>query len=196
MQIIAMSIQRYDFQNSIGYIINRTAKAFIKALDSQLKEKVGVTAGQWKVLVMLVDQNGLAQKEIADRLGLDGATLIPIIDKMEKDKLVVRKVDPADRRNNRIYRTQRADALWDKMMQCVSSIKEISIKGIPDQNVKIMKDVLENIWKNLKLHFDVDWVDVKNNQNSPAAAIKKRLSKMSDKNGSTQRKKMVRAIAN
>ena len=191
-----MSIQRYDFQNSIGYIINRTAKAFIKALDSQLKEKVGVTAGQWKVLVMLVDQNGLAQKEIADRLGLDGATLIPIIDKMEKDKLVVRKVDPADRRNNRIYRTQRADALWDKMMQCVSSIKEISIKGIPDQNVKIMKDVLENIWKNLKLHFDVDWVDVKNNQNSPAAAIKKRLSKMSDKNGSTQRKKMVRAIAN
>jgi MarR family transcriptional regulator, transcriptional regulator for hemolysin len=191
-----MSIQRYDFQNSIGYIINRTAKAFIRALDSQLKEKVGVTAGQWKVLVMLVDQNGLAQKEIADRLGLDGATLIPIIDKMEKDKLVVRKVDPADRRNNRIYRTERADALWDKMMQCVSSIKEISIKGIPDQNVKIMKDVLENIWKNLKLHFDVDWVDVKNNQNSPAAAIKKRLSKMSDKNGSTQRKKMVRAIAN
>jgi len=27
---------------------------------------------------------------------LDGATLIPIIDKMEKDKLVVRKIDPTD----------------------------------------------------------------------------------------------------
>lgn len=180
-----MSVQRYDFRNSIGYIVNRTAKGFIKALDSQLREKVGVTAGQWKVLVMLVDQNGLTQKEIADRLGLDGATLIPIIDKMEKDKLVVRKVDPTDRRNNRIYRTERADALWDKMMQCVSSIKEISLKGIPDQNVKVMKDVLENIWQNLKLHFDVDWVE--NNQNSPATT-KKRLSKMSYKNGSSQRK--------
>jgi MarR family transcriptional regulator for hemolysin len=179
-----MSVQRYDFRNSIGYIVNRTAKAFIKALDSQLREKVGVTAGQWKVLVMLVDQNGLTQKEIADRLGLDGATLIPIIDKMEKDKLVVRKVDPTDRRNNRIYRTERADALWDKMMQCVSSIREISLKGIPDQNVKVMKDVLENIWQNLKLHFDVDW---ENNQNSPATT-KKRLSKMSYKNGSSQRK--------
>ena len=183
-----MSIQRYDFRNSIGYIINRTAKAFIKALDSQLREKVGVTAGQWKVLVMLVDQNGLTQKEIAVRLGLDGATLIPIIDKMEKDKLVVRKVDPADRRNNRIYRTEMADGLWDKMMQCVSSIKEISLKGIPDQNVKIMKDVLENIWQNLRLHFDVDCVDIKNDQNSPTADNKKRLSKMSDKSGSSQRK--------
>jgi MarR family transcriptional regulator for hemolysin len=185
-----MSIQRYDFRNSIGYIINRTAKAFVKALDSQLREKVGVTAGQWKVLVMLFDQNGLTQKEIADRLELDGATLIPIIDKMEKDKLVVRKVDPADRRNNRIYRTEMANALWDKMMQCVSSIRQISLKGIPDQNVKIMKDVLENIWQNLRLHFDVDCVNIKYNQNSPAAAVKKRLSKIgANKNGSSQRKK-------
>src|SRR5438094_10272121 len=127
-----MAIQRYDFGNNIGYIINRTAKAYVKALDSQLREKVGVTIGQWKVLVMLVDQNGPTQKEIADRLGLDGATLIPIIDKMEEEKLVVRKVDSRDRRNNRIYRTDRADALWDKMIQCASDVKEISLKGIPD----------------------------------------------------------------
>src|SRR5215475_13007705 len=151
-----MSVQRYDFRNSIGYIVNRTAKAFIKALDSQLREKVGVTAGQWKVLVMLVDENGLTQKEIAERLDLDGATIIPIIDKMEKDKLVVRKVDPADRRNNRIYRTEMADLQWHKMMECVLKIKEISLKGIPDESVKIMKDALENIWYNLRLYFDVD----------------------------------------
>ena len=75
-----MAIQRYDFGNSIGYIINRTAKAYVKAVDSQLREKVGVTVGQWKVLVMLVDQNGLTQKEIADRLGLEGARAIAPID--------------------------------------------------------------------------------------------------------------------
>ena len=87
---------------------------------------------------------------------MDGATLIPIIDKMEKDKLVVRKVDPADRRNNRIYRTEMADLQWHKMMECVLKIKEISLKGIPDESVKIMKDALENIWYNLRLNFDVD----------------------------------------
>ncbi|PWU82087.1 MAG: hypothetical protein DLM72_03555 [Candidatus Nitrosopolaris wilkensis] len=187
-----MSIQRYDFGNSIGYIINRTAKAFVKALDSQLRQKVGVTGSQWKVLVMLVDQNGLTQMEIADRLGLEGATLIPIIDKMEKNKLVVRKVDPADRRNNKIYRTEMADALWDQMMQCASNIKEISLKGIPDENLKIMKDVLENIWQNLRLHFDVDCTSIKNNQNvaSPVTTVEKRLSKeVSNKNGNRQRKR-------
>jgi MarR family transcriptional regulator for hemolysin len=174
-----MSIQRYDFGNSIGYIINRTAKGYVKALDSQLREKVGVTVGQWKVLVMLVDQNGLTQKEIADRLGLEGATLIPIIDKMEKDKLVVRKVDPADRRNNMIYRTEIADALWDKMIQCALNIKEISLKGVPDENVKIMKG-------------DVDCTSIRNNHNvaSTVTTVERRLSKeASNKNGIRQRKR-------
>ena len=59
-------MQSYDFENSIGFIVNRTAKTFVKALDSELREKVGVTFGQWKVIVMLVNQNGLTQKEIAD----------------------------------------------------------------------------------------------------------------------------------
>jgi len=89
-------LQYYDFENNIGYIINRTAKAFVGALDSQLREKVGVTASQWKVLQ------------------------------------------------------------WHKMMECVLNIKEISLKGIPDESVKIMKDALENIWCNLRLYFDVD----------------------------------------
>ena len=62
-----MALQYYDFGNNIGYIINRTAKAFVGALDSQLREKVGVTAGQWKVLAVLVDRDGLTQKEIAER---------------------------------------------------------------------------------------------------------------------------------
>jgi MarR family transcriptional regulator, transcriptional regulator for hemolysin len=187
-----MSIQRYDLGKSIGYIINRTAKAFVKALDIQLREKVGVTAAQWKVLVILVDQNGLTQKEIASRLGLDSATLIPIIDKMEKDNLVVRKVDPSDRRNNRIYRTEVVDLKWDKMMECAQNIMEISLGGISDENVKIMKDVLENIWQNLRLHFDVDCDGIKKSHHSvsPVTTIKseENIYMVVDNNGN-QRKK-------
>ena len=63
-------MQFYDFENSIGFIINSVAKAFVRALDSELREHTDVTIGQWKVMVMLVRQNGLTQKEIADRLNL------------------------------------------------------------------------------------------------------------------------------
>src|ERR671931_2624587 len=155
-------MQKYDFESSIGFIVNRTAKAFVKALDSELRKKVGLTFGQWKVIVMLVNQNGLTQKEIANRLGLEGPTLIPIIDKMEKDGLVVRRVDSSDRRNNRIYRTEKADALWDRKVECATKVTQISIKDISEDNVSIMRNALEKIWQNLRVEFDVSCPAVDN----------------------------------
>jgi len=148
-------MQSYDFQNSIGFIVNRTAKVFVKALDSELREKVGVTFGQWKVFVMLSMQDGISQKEIANRLGLEAATLIPIIDKMEKEGLVVRQVDQADRRNNRIYRTEKADALWDQMIECALKIRKIAVKDISEKHITIMRDSLGKICENLNIHFNV-----------------------------------------
>ena len=69
---------------------------------------------------------------------------------MEKDGLVIRKVDAGDRRNNRIYSTEKADALWDKMLECATRIRQLSVKDIPEQNINIMRNVLDKIWQNLK----------------------------------------------
>jgi MarR family transcriptional regulator, transcriptional regulator for hemolysin len=148
-------MQEYDFESSIGFLVNRTARAFVKSLDLELREKVGVTVGQWKVIVMLVKQNGLTQKETADKLGLEGPTLIPIIDKMEKGGLLVRRVDSSDRRNNRIYRTEKADVLWDRMVECATKVRQVSVKDISEENILIMRNVLDKIWQNLRVEFDV-----------------------------------------
>ena len=73
---------KFDFENSVGFIINRTAKALIYALDQELRKKVGITFGQWKIIIIVFNNNndndnGLTQREIADKLGLEGPTLIP-----------------------------------------------------------------------------------------------------------------------
>jgi MarR family transcriptional regulator for hemolysin len=149
-------MKKYDYENNIGFIVNRTAKAIVKALDTELRDKVGITFGQWKVIVTLMNENGLTQKEIADKLGLEGPTLIPIIDKLEKDGLVIRKVGAEDRRINRIYYTEKSEASWDKMLECALRIRQISVKNIPEQNIDIMRNVLNKIWQNLRIEFGVD----------------------------------------
>lgn len=146
----------YDLENSIGFILYRTAMAFRKALDLELRQKTGVTFGQWKILTLLSSQDGLSQREIADRLEVEGPTLIPIIDKMESKGLLTRKVDPDDRRNNRIFLTPITDSKWDSLVNCSMNVRKASVKGIPDDQVKAVLKVLETISKNLIAEYGVD----------------------------------------
>jgi len=148
---------KYDFENSVGFIVNNTAKAFQKALDAELRKNVGVTIGQWRVISTLSRQPGLTQKEIADRVGIEGSTLVPIIDKMENDGFVKRKLDDGDRRINRIYLTNKAAELWNSMIECALRIRKLSTKEISEEQIKTTLEVLRKISKNLEIYFeDVD----------------------------------------
>jgi MarR family transcriptional regulator for hemolysin len=145
---------KYDFESSVGFVVNNTAKAFQRALDAELRKNVGVTISQWRVISTLSRQPGLTQKEIADRVGIEGSTLVPIIDKMENDGFVKRKLDNQDRRINRIYLTNKADDLWNSMIECALRIRKLSTKEIPEEQIKAMLGVLKKIAKNLTIYFD------------------------------------------
>ena len=157
-------MQKFDFENSIGFIINRTAKMLIQAFDQELRKEIGITFGQWKIIITLVNNDdGLTQKEIADKLGLEGPTLIPIIDKLEKDGFVTRMVDKNDRRNNRIFLTEKTISTLDLMINCGLRIKNMSMRDISEENVSITKDTLEKMWKNIQNEFNLNSV-VENKQ--------------------------------
>ncbi|HKG42214.1 MAG TPA: MarR family transcriptional regulator [Nitrososphaeraceae archaeon] len=115
-----------------------------KALDSELCKNVAIILGQWRVLITLKkNQDGLTQKEIADKLGLEASALIPIIDRLESDGLVETTVYQNDRRNNTIYRTQKEDTLWDKTIDCAIRILHIALANIPETRVRIRR----RFWK-------------------------------------------------
>jgi MarR family transcriptional regulator, transcriptional regulator for hemolysin len=147
---------KYDFESSAGFVVNNTAKAFQKALDLELRKNVGVTLSQWRVVASLVQQPGLTQKEIADKVGVEGATLVPIIDKMEKEGLLKRKTDSKDRRVNRIYLTPKADSLWNSMIECAIHIRKVSTKDISEDELETTLETLHKISKNLSTYFEVD----------------------------------------
>ena len=147
---------RYDFENSMGFVVNMTAKAFQKSFDIELRKNAGVSLSQWRVVGALVIQPGLTQKEIADRVGIEGATLVPIIDKMEKEGLLKRKPDSSDRRVNRIYLTQKADSLWESMVECALKIRKSSTKNISENDIQTSLETLRKISQNLTSFSEID----------------------------------------
>jgi MarR family transcriptional regulator, transcriptional regulator for hemolysin len=146
----------FDYETNPGFIINRTARSLSRSLDIKLRNRVGITFAQWRVLVLLTKtQDALSQKEIAEGLGLEAPTLIPILDKLQKDGFIERRVDRNDRRNNRIFRAKRTFEIWETTLECATKVLTIALAGLPDENIQIMKEVLGKMWINLQATLEI-----------------------------------------
>ncbi len=71
-------------------------------------QKLGISIGQLPVLGALKDGNALSQKELARRANIEQPTMAQLLARMERDGLIQRAPDPADKRSSLISLTAKA----------------------------------------------------------------------------------------
>ena len=94
------------------------ARRWRQALDQRLAE-VGLSDATWAPLVHLWESGGgISQKDLAALVGIDGSSLVRLLDILAGRGLVERRMDPADRRTRLVFLTEagRADANRYKIM--------------------------------------------------------------------------------
>jgi MarR family transcriptional regulator for hemolysin len=151
--MIRRQMKKFDYENSIGFVVYSASKTFQKAFDLELRNKIGITITQSKVIFALYLHSGLTQRELADKIGIESPTLVPIIDKMEEDGYVERKLDSQDRRIKRVYTTSKTDSLWDSIMESATQIKKISTKEVSEQEIKSALGIIKKITGNLSTYL-------------------------------------------
>ena len=142
------SMKKIDFENSLGLIIKSASKSLERALDVELRGQYGLSGAQWKVILSLSIQNGLSQKDLAERIFVDSTTLVPIIDGMEKKGLVERRTDPKDRRNNNVFLTAKSESFVDPITEIILRMRKIFFKNIPENDLESAKNILKKISAN------------------------------------------------
>jgi MarR family transcriptional regulator for hemolysin len=163
--MIRKQMKKFEYENSIGYIVYSASKAFQKAFDLELRNKIGITLTQSKVIFALYMFSGLTQRELADKIGVETPSLVPIIDKMEKDGYLKRKLDSKDRRLKRIYTTPKTDALWDSMLECGLQIRKVSLNKVSEHEAKSALETIKKITENLSAYIEDSEVSVKKKKN-------------------------------
>lgn len=85
--------------DDLTWLAHRAAETLKEAFDKVSRDAGLADLRDWLVLA-LVSGDGTArtQLEIANQLGIDKSTLVPILDRLERDRLIVRTASERDRR--------------------------------------------------------------------------------------------------
>ena len=145
----------YDFKESIGYSIAMANRALRKALDSEL-EHYGITFSQWQVLAGLALEGEISQVKLAEQIGVEGPTLVRILDRMEQKGWIRRKVSLRDRRQKLISPTKKVEGVWKKMTECAHGVRDGAVKGISAKDVANLQKLLKKIRENLNGNFGAE----------------------------------------
>ena len=134
----------FVIEESLGYLINRAARAFANRLATELRPfDVGI--GQWAVLLHLWGNDGMTQAQLARRVAIEQPTMVRTIDRMERDGLVVRTPDPTDGRASRITLTERGWALRDALVPLAAGVNATATETLTDDEVEILKRLLAKL---------------------------------------------------
>jgi len=137
-----------DLKESIGLLLKTSAKTWEKAADIELRERFGLTGAKWKIIVALSVKEGITQKHIADMVFVEAPTLVPVIDRMEKEGYLTRQADPRDRRNNLIFMTKKSKDIVDPIIDCILEVRNMGLNKISKKEMEITKKVLAQIVSN------------------------------------------------
>ena len=137
-----------DPLHSVGYLTRINFRAFSKPLEN-LTEPHGVTAGQWRILRVLWEEDGITQREISNRVGITEVTALESLAGLETAELITREVDKSDRRKMITRLTTRAKGLKKKLIPFVVDVNERALKGISRKDVDTARRVLAQTYLNL-----------------------------------------------
>ena len=88
----------YSDGASIGLLVNRVARSLRRLADSRLSP-LGLSSGYLPVLTALLGGRALSQKALTEQAGIEQPTMAATLARMERDGVVQRRPDPADRRS-------------------------------------------------------------------------------------------------
>ena len=132
----------------IGLHLARTARSVSRAFDDALAQ-AGGSVPVWLVLISLKSGQLASQRELADAIGIQGATLTHHLDAMESAGLVTRRRDPQNRRLHLVELTPAGDALFVRMRDAAAAFDQRLRAGLSQPEAAQLEELLARLRDNV-----------------------------------------------
>jgi MarR family transcriptional regulator for hemolysin len=127
------------------HALHGAARAWRGRFERHLKAG-GLTAAGWNALAAVVHADAaLSQRELALRLGVDGATLVATIDRLAGAGLVGREAAPHDRRVKLVVPTARGRQLARQLGDEAATLRALTLDRVDANRIAAATDLLEEL---------------------------------------------------
>ena len=117
-----------DLDGLLGYRLRRAQGAMHRDYMAAVTG-LEVTQKQTATLWLINSNPGVAQVSVAGALGMDRATMMSVVDRLEERGFVIRKRSTVDRRRQELYLTPAGQTMLRKVRTCIAA-HEARIKAL------------------------------------------------------------------
>ena len=134
---------------TIFHVIESTIKEYRKYAQKNISEKIkNITIDQGLVLLFLSEHPDLTQKEIAELVFKDNASMTRMINTMVQKKYLNRSMNTKDRRRYKIEITNKGKELLEILPPIIHHNRNSSLKGITKNELNQLETILGKIKSN------------------------------------------------
>lgn len=138
-----------DLTRNFGFLLKDAARLSSLNFERHALE-LKLTLSQCKVLAHLQRNEGITQIRLAALTGTDPMTLVRTLDRMERDGLVERRPDPADRRARCLFLMPAAEPVLEKVRATAEQSRGEALAGLSLADRKQLIALLERVHSNLR----------------------------------------------
>jgi len=125
-------------------LLFKVSRKLRNLLDARIRQQ-GLTLARALTLSALKDQDDFFQKNLAEELGIEHATLVRLIDALEEQGLVIRNIAEDDRRAKRVTLTPEGKKIVEEIETYAAHLSHEVMSGIDGKNITNATGVLQHI---------------------------------------------------
>lgn len=131
-----------DGTDRLGFLLHDAARLMRRRFEARASG-YGLSSAQWRLLVRVVKEAGVAQARLAELLEIEPISVSRLIDRMEEGGWIERRPDASDRRVRMIFPTARASEAYAQVKSLAGEVYATALEGLlPEERRMLVKGLL------------------------------------------------------
>jgi DNA-binding MarR family transcriptional regulator len=130
-------------EHSLPHAFSVVANRISQMLERMYGEMFGISVVDWRIIAILGTHYPLSAKVLAELTAMDQVSVSRAIDQMMNKKLVLRKVDSADRRRVALSLSKKGLEIYNQVVPLLYASEAMLIARLPEEDAVAIRRIMD-----------------------------------------------------